>query len=174
MAIEWAEAWRLWFGGQQPPSDAVLWFMSVRWWARAGKIAALLGGMTVILDILGPERLRGIAAKIRALKGDRITDKLATVGILAFFLLWAGAYSYAGADYGKIPDPETLKHIVYTAWAFGAGIGVLLSLAILLVVAFYGLRLLARTLEAPIPANALRLAAVVVVVVGFHFDLLSS
>jgi hypothetical protein len=58
VTIGYLEAWRLWFSGQQPPSDAVLWFMSLRWWARAGKLAAFVGGATVILDLIGPERLR--------------------------------------------------------------------------------------------------------------------
>jgi hypothetical protein len=28
------------------------------WWGRAGKIAAFLGGLTVVLDVIGPDRIR--------------------------------------------------------------------------------------------------------------------
>jgi hypothetical protein len=61
VTIGYFEAWRMWLAGQQVPGDATMWFMSVRWWGRLGKVLCLVAGGTVLLDIIGPQRLRSFA-----------------------------------------------------------------------------------------------------------------
>jgi hypothetical protein len=43
VTISYLEAWRVWFSGEEVDPQAQLWFMSVRWWGRAGKIMGFLG-----------------------------------------------------------------------------------------------------------------------------------
>ena len=61
--ISYVDAWAAWFGGGQPPGDAMMGFMTIRWSGRAGKMAAFVGGATVVLDLVGPDRLREISAR---------------------------------------------------------------------------------------------------------------
>jgi hypothetical protein len=89
VTIGYLEAWRLWFSGQQLPSDAVLWFMTLRWWARAGKIATFLGGATVLLDLAGPDRLRAVgrSRRLKAVPGELLEKSPYLAG--TFWLLIA-------------------------------------------------------------------------------------
>jgi len=51
------EAWRLWGSGKLT-DDFLLYGIKVLWWARIGKGLELVGGLTIVLDIIGPVRLR--------------------------------------------------------------------------------------------------------------------
>lgn len=155
--IGYLEAWRLWIGGQQPPSDAVLWgVMSLRWWARTGKIAAFVGGATVILDLVGPERLRQFG---RTTSRTRLPWWTA-FPVMAVILAPLG-YSIGYAGWGL----EILWILV--------PVGGILGLTI-----FWGTMnvplVVGNIFDKPSPALVLRYAGVVLLFVGFHFDLLSS
>jgi hypothetical protein len=63
--IGYLEAWGRWFAGQEVDPQAEFGFMSVLWWGRVGKIATFIGGLTVILDILGPWCLRELSKRLR-------------------------------------------------------------------------------------------------------------
>jgi hypothetical protein len=51
------EAWHQWAHGQLAPTT-ILWGHQLFWWARAGKVAQAMGGLTIVAEIIGPERLR--------------------------------------------------------------------------------------------------------------------
>ncbi|WP_285607226.1 hypothetical protein [Actinokineospora globicatena] len=59
----------LWLSGKQT-SGATLWGLSMVWWGRVGKLLQFLAGCVVVLDLVGPERLRAVGARATAKVGD--------------------------------------------------------------------------------------------------------
>jgi hypothetical protein len=55
--ISYFDAWRLWLEGRSTLGNN-LFGVPMIWLGRAGKIAAFIGRTAVILDIVGPERIR--------------------------------------------------------------------------------------------------------------------
>jgi len=55
--------WSLWWWGQLP-ADSMLWGMNLVYWARIGKLAQFIGGVTIIADIIGPERIRAFGQSL--------------------------------------------------------------------------------------------------------------
>jgi len=55
--IDLIQAWYLWFAGR-PLTDFTLLHLPFLWWGRIGKCLESLGTLTVILDLIGPKRLR--------------------------------------------------------------------------------------------------------------------
>ena len=54
-----AQAWHHWWTvGQLDSETTLLWGHRLLWWARAGKVAQAVGGLTIIAEIIGAERLR--------------------------------------------------------------------------------------------------------------------
>jgi hypothetical protein len=51
------QAWKLWSSGKLT-DDFLLYGIRLLWWGRIGKGLELIGGLTIVLDIIGPERLR--------------------------------------------------------------------------------------------------------------------
>lgn len=150
-SISYFEAWRAWCGGGQPPPDAVLWFMSLRWWARAGKIAAFLGGATVILDLIGPERLRQFGSDPTL--PQKYVSKIAPMAVIFGWAVLALHSTLLDGWIGSV--------------AFGSFVLVCWSLE-------FGPNLLARILDTKRPAQILRYISVGMLLIGFHFDLLAS
>ncbi|WP_248960266.1 hypothetical protein [Sphaerisporangium perillae] len=145
--ISYLDAWALWLDGRSTLGDD-LFGLPMIWWGRGGKIAAFAGGLTVLLDLLGPERLRygpRLARKIMigigavtmfALVLWLAIIVLAVMGVIAL-LLW-------GLVYRKLRD----------------GFHRLLD--------WYP-RFTAEALE-----SWSRWTCFALVVIGFHFDLLAS
>lgn len=59
----------MWFSGKQT-SGATLWGLSMVWWGRVGKLLQFMAGCAVILDLVGPDRLRAIGARATAKVDD--------------------------------------------------------------------------------------------------------
>lgn len=59
------KAWALWLSGNLPP-NAMLWGISIFWWGRFGKMMQLVGAITILADIIGPERIRGFGASLQS------------------------------------------------------------------------------------------------------------
>ncbi|MGW5744538.1 hypothetical protein [Amycolatopsis sp. NPDC003861] len=53
--VNFFQAWSMWRHGI-PVGGLNLWTIPILWWGRFGKMAQAAGGLTVILDIIGPER----------------------------------------------------------------------------------------------------------------------
>ncbi|MCK9870324.1 hypothetical protein UIS43_10930 [Nocardiopsis sp. LDBS0036] len=93
MDITLAEAWTLWWSGQQL-TDHTIHGLSVLWLARLGKLLAFLAGTTIVLDVIGPERLIAWSQKASTdpkLKRGVITALFAmglALGVVAEVLAW--------------------------------------------------------------------------------------
>lgn len=110
------EAWRLWSEGKSL-TDYELWGLSILWWGRAGKVIQFLGGLTILLDLLGPERLRrwgqgmakGPFRKIAARSADSAVMETLCLIVAAAIAVWLDDYLGAPARWlqaveGQIPD----------------------------------------------------------------------
>lgn len=51
------DIWHAWWSGDQV-NDMILWGHTVRFWGRVGKMLEFGAGLTVLLDIIGTDRLR--------------------------------------------------------------------------------------------------------------------
>jgi hypothetical protein len=171
--LELIDAWRMWIAGQ-PVDTGTLWGWPILYWGRAGKIAAFLGGLTVILDLAGPDRLREAGVHLRRLvwrkRGDppvrRATDWL--LGCALFGAAFALTVLFVEPLVDDLTElPQLLQEIVLFV-TFFVGVVVLTLLCTALALA------MERVLNSTTPGYALRLIAVTLIVVGFHFDLLAS
>jgi hypothetical protein len=71
----------------QLPPDAELWGIRVLWWGRLGKLAQLLGALTIVIEIIGPTRLRSFGASLRTFRGVHSARRL-----LRNNLVWSRAF----------------------------------------------------------------------------------
>src|SRR4051794_16267893 len=51
---DWLGAWDLWWTGEEA-RQCLLLGSKILWWGRAGKVAQLIAGMAIVVEILGPE-----------------------------------------------------------------------------------------------------------------------
>lgn len=58
------KAWELWFQGKDIKGDGdFVWGLSLIWWGRIAVAAGFLGGLIIILDIIGEDRLKNFGLK---------------------------------------------------------------------------------------------------------------
>jgi hypothetical protein len=151
----------MWFGNVQV-NQHTLYGWSILALGRAGKVAAFFGGMTVVLDLIGPERIRQFGQRYQGFKPStsrRFTWVLVIVGVL--FLAF-----YADLLFFK----QGLK------WLFSWP---MLALALLGLACSPGIstalvRGIATLLERPRSERVVRWVSVILLIAGFHFDLLAS
>lgn len=55
---EWLRAWSLWWSGTKLPDNLPLWGLNIIWWNRIGQCLQFLGSAVVIIDIVGPKKVR--------------------------------------------------------------------------------------------------------------------
>ncbi len=58
------DLWREWAAGNST-LEFELWGLEMLWWGRIGKILQLLGALTVLAEIVGPERLESTAVALK-------------------------------------------------------------------------------------------------------------
>lgn len=58
-----ATAWELWSTGKLPDSH-VLWGLEIFWWGRIGKVLQAFALVTVVVEIIGPVRLRNFGTRL--------------------------------------------------------------------------------------------------------------
>lgn len=159
--ISYFEAWGMWLDGRSTLGSD-LFGMPMIWWGRGGKIAAFVSGFTVVLDILGPDKLREFADRVRRVDPKRARDveRNSMVGLATFSV-------------GTVVTGLLLVGLVALQLA--------IVLAVLLVAATYSRAALGRVIwkiadliEDPRPARWWRFLSFLVFIVGFHFDLLAS
>ena|ERR671915_349196 len=51
--------------GQQLDSDCRLWFLTITWWGRLGKLLGVTGFVAVIFELIGHERLKKYGDTLR-------------------------------------------------------------------------------------------------------------
>jgi hypothetical protein len=163
--VSYLEAWQRWFAGQEIDPQLRLWFMSILWWGRVGKIATFIGGLTIILDLVGAERLQSIGK--HPSKMANVTLAVTGAVVVAFTALYNALPVHDLFD----PLPWYLRIPLNTGiFAAVGGLGGL----VLQPTAQWLARKLGEELAREKPAQGIRIAAAGLVVVGFHFDLLSS
>lgn len=58
------DAWKAWIKCTSI-QDSYLWGIKIIWWGRLGKIAQFLGGMTILVDIIGTDRVKDYAQSLK-------------------------------------------------------------------------------------------------------------
>jgi hypothetical protein len=171
-SVGYLDAWVRWAAGDSRLRDAELWGLPVLWWGRIGKVAAFLAGMTLIMDIIGPERLRQFSERYVERRRPRlgfgwpgIVAAVAGV-VLAWAILRPGKIAILGVEI-----------VVYT-YGFTtatAGIALVISLALLTPALLQGVRrLLIYVFERASLARTVQMVSLLLFIVGFHFDMLAS
>lgn len=165
--LTYLQAWQLWFDNVQVTQDT-LYGWPILALGRAGKVVAFLSGMTVVLDVIGPERLREFGAKHKRYEAgsfqrlDRVISGFFGAGALGLLVL---ALVIVAPSWRPVVLPLGMGLIL------SSGVGLVLS-AVLdnnLVI-----RVVARLLERPKAERIVRWLAVLGLAIGFHFDLLAS
>jgi hypothetical protein len=64
----------------------VLWGLEIYWWARISKIAALLGGLAIVIDIVGQDRLKIYLETHQFSASRKISALLASVFCLSLLV----------------------------------------------------------------------------------------
>ncbi|MFE0151062.1 hypothetical protein ACFWY5_28210 [Nonomuraea sp. NPDC059007] len=155
------EAWGIWFEGRSLTGHCVLG-LPILWWSRIGKVLAFTGGLTAILDLLGPDVLRRFSERLRTTR--RAQQFVATS-------TWALVGVFMG-----------LVSTVIATWTFWgpffleAGVIVIVCAAAL-VLSGVSDKIFARVasiIEDPKTERWWRVGSFVLLLVGFHFDLLAS
>ncbi|RCG28978.1 hypothetical protein DQ384_21720 [Sphaerisporangium album] len=169
--IGYLDAWQMWLSGNPTLRDADLFGLNMLWWGRLGKIGAFLGGMTAVLDVLGPERIREYGGRIRRLSDSRTRSGLAGAATVAVALL--SGLAGATTDIAAGPTGARLALIALTGLLLLGAAWMVLALtrAKLFEAALNGV---ARVLEHPRSLQWWRTGSLVLLVAGFHFDLLAS
>lgn len=70
MEITFSETWKLWLSDNLS-ADAVLWGISIFWWERIGKVMQFLGAITIVADIIGPDRIRKFGTSLRSTNSSK-------------------------------------------------------------------------------------------------------
>lgn len=68
------EAWSLWLSGEQI-SNYFLFKVKILWWARFGKLLQFVSALTIIIDIVGIDRLRNFSAFLHKLFSINLAKK---------------------------------------------------------------------------------------------------
>jgi hypothetical protein len=159
------DAWALWWSGQQL-TDHTLYGAPVLWLGRAGKLLAFLAGMTLVLDMIGSERLIRWGEQARGPLHERLAGRLVYVfaGLvvlalvpLAYRVPYIEPRPLGAALSGVTLIAALLTVVVLTVWA-----GPLL-------VTWFGNALAGRRFE-----RWLRTVAVPLFFAGFALDYLAS
>src|SRR5438067_2493779 len=91
------QAWALWLSGDSP-HEMYLWGMKILWWGRIGKVVAFVASLTILADIIGPERLRVFGNRLHT-KFTLSTAK--TMVVATFKWYWGFMKAFVGAFMGK-------------------------------------------------------------------------
>ncbi|HEX4811304.1 MAG TPA: hypothetical protein VFV66_00930 [Nonomuraea sp.] len=167
------DALQRWLSGDPALQDATLYGMSMLWWGRFGKILAFLGGMTVVLDILGPDRIREYGGRLRAIPRSPTNTSPVVAAALTSLATCGAAVLGAAVDMVTVPGRESLALLVLVAAGVVAVVWVTLAAtrSKLFEGAFNGV---AWVLEHRRTLLWWRVTSFFALVIGFHFDLLAS
>lgn len=177
--IGYFEAWQTWLDGKSTLGNDMFGLPMI-WWGRAGKVAAFVSGMTILLDIAGPGRLTSFADRLHALiqaLWSRALVYSVSVGPLVLAFGWVAIWDIVWSV--DLPVPAGVPGLnVLVGLLKVVAVVTLLCLAPL---AMAGTVLLIDKVCAKLPtifthprAVHIRIVAAVLLIAGFHFDLLAS
>lgn len=149
-------AWGLWFQGAQL-TNYTLWGAPIFGWGRLGKGMEFVAGAAVIVEIVGPDRLTRFAAWLEGIKLDTVSRAMVAAGGSSISTVQVIGHKYFGAF----------------ALVFALIVGALITFVggLLLVALARGA---AHVLEWRLLGTFVKVASVVILAIGFQFDLLSS
>ncbi|MEU8207135.1 hypothetical protein [Streptosporangium sp. NPDC049046] len=177
--IGYFEAWQMWLNGRSTLGNDMFGLPMI-WWGRAGKIAAFVSGMTILLDIAGPERLTSFAGRLHALVQALWSHALIYSFSVASFVMafsWVAIWDLVWSI--DIPVPVAVSGL--DVFVGLLRIVAIVALCFLLPLAIAGTVLVIDKVCAKLPtifthprAVHIRIVAAALLIVGFHFDLLAS
>lgn len=196
---ELLSAWAQWFHGVQIPM-LDLWGHKVFWWGRIGKLLQLFAALLVLLEIIGADKLKEMAASarknssnmvgdknvIKALFDDSATNSTYVIGIVVAIAVIVVICIY-GAVMDKPASAETVEHTVlfwigfWVLFVIAAVIGTIIFFAVLYgltalvtYLVSYVLTAIAWVLNKSAVDRFGKTIALILFLIGFHFDFLSS
>ena len=168
-----------WFKGAHV-DNSVLWGLKILWWGRIGKGAEFLAATVIVMEILGPERVRAFGRSLRPVAADKLIEWLAGRWILHLVFIVAGlTICFLFLVQIRIwvetaPALASVSMIVFFALVIGLLFLWIWSITALGRVAAVVFNTVATTLRFPLLDKVVKLAALFLLLFGFHFDLLSS
>ncbi|WP_104482398.1 hypothetical protein V5P93_005643 [Actinokineospora auranticolor] len=132
--------WSRWLTGEQLGGER-LWGWPLLAWGRTGKALQFVAGLTVVLDLVGPDRLRAFGAELRGQSWRRLADKLevpvmmvTAVTLVMYYLL----------VFLTIFAREAMAGIGVTPALLSGPVGAVLALLVVLGVGFLLLRVVRK------------------------------
>jgi hypothetical protein len=168
-SVGYLEAWGLWWQGIDLKPMQLYGFPMI-WVGRIAKIATFIAGLTILLDIVGPDRIFEYSNRVLRPRSDvEGKDRKYSVAIFAtpvvaltvvLFLNWP-TQVIGNED----PDPLLGLLIIVGILSF-----ILWAASVLAIAA----RLLAKALDSHSGLLSVRWTCAAMLAVGFSFDLLTS
>jgi hypothetical protein len=201
---ELGRAYCLWWRGTKLPEGLSLWGMSIVWWGRLGQCLQFVGSAVIIIDIVGPERVRDWGYKIlsrswlfgrktfnllltillRLQKPTILTYWIPALSILIVLTFYCMAFVFAvfypsdGMDVGETFYDNLhnmMKIFFLSAELF---VQILMLLAISFSVFFNGILIfftvVAKIMIHPKGEKIFQTLGLIAILVGVHFTLLAS
>lgn len=180
------EAWRLWLSGIRLDDHLLLFHTSILAWARIGKCLEFIAALAILADIMGPQRLREfgramntksiLAAGWRFLESRWWVRFIVVLLILfivslpvALFAFWD--YALGGEEYeGSLLQRLVFLQVGFLALILGPFILAILGTCFDLII----FRPASYVLDHPLNERLIKVISVVLLLAGFHFDLLTS
>lgn len=114
------EAWELWFQGKDlKAADDILWHIRLIWWGRIGVLAAFLGGLIIVLDIIGDKKLDDFASRWRRRIKKLLHLTASQIASVAGVLLGAlGVAIFTGGPYRDLLELMAVIAGLVLIWVF--------------------------------------------------------
>lgn len=123
------EAWRLWLAGKSV-STLSLWGLEILWWGRVGKMVQFAAALTIVAEIIGPERLRNFGNSLHSAFTLRKADEFARDALRWILVMWRYFFALPGSTKEKeaLAASKAFKadNLNFIVGLFVTGIGVVL------------------------------------------------
>ncbi|MEV4164954.1 hypothetical protein [Nonomuraea dietziae] len=160
------DAWGMWLDGRSTLGHT-LYGIPMVWVGRTGKIIAFLSAFAVLVDIVGPERLPDFASSFLFEPKRQFSEPpIAYVLAYGFLGMW-GAVVAVVLRILHVPWDEPIPR----PWG---GPIFMIGLYTVLALLAVGPTCVSWLLRQPGFPTAVRIASLLSVILGFHFDLLAS
>ena len=100
MDVTYLEDWSKWWSGQST-ADLRMLGLEMLWWGRIGKVISLLSAMTILAEIIGPERLRVFSAALRSRIKLRQVAALAGQSFAWLLSMWTSILGSSAKEWSE-------------------------------------------------------------------------
>jgi hypothetical protein len=187
--VTWLQAWWHWWHptAGMALGDLILWGYRILWWGRLGKLMEFMAGMLVVVDVVGPTRLKAFGdsmhswfdtratfEKVRRLvawRNDSVSNDLKVTGLFCFLIIAIaasvisnnGAFAYFAVGL-----------FLYLFSAVFIALGGLLAFVSGWLLDSILIEPMAWILRHSDAERWVKALSAILILVGFHFDLLAS